>query len=178
MYAITLETPAPLNEKPLRWHEVETPEPDTGQLQIKVAGCGVCRSNLHMVEGDWVDGGVPGISPIIPGHEVTGTVTAVGPGAAGFAVGDRVGVQPLWQTCEECEFCTSGREYLCHQRVITGEHVNGGYAEYMLTNAAHTYHVPDGLDLVEAAPLFCPGITARGMTPTHGELMHSLPWDG
>src|SRR5262249_47767989 len=124
--------------------------------------CGVCRSNLHMIEGDWVDGGVPAISPIVPGHEVTGVVAALGGGVDGFAEGDRVGVQPLWWTCEECEFCTSGREQLCHRRVITGEHVDGGYAEYMTANAAHAYPIPDALDLVEAAPLFCPGITAYG----------------
>lgn len=162
MHAIALNSPAPLDANPLQWREVDTPLPGPGQLLIKVAACGVCRSNLHMVEGDWVDGGVPAISPIIPGHEVTGTVAALGDAVEGFAVGDRVGVQPLWWTCEECEYCTSGREQLCHQRKITGEHVNGGYAEYMLSNAAHTYHVPESLDLSEAAPLFCPGITAYG----------------
>ncbi|MEU3985822.1 alcohol dehydrogenase catalytic domain-containing protein [Streptomyces sp. NPDC026672] len=162
MYAITLDEPAPLTDNPLSWREVPTPAPGPGQLLIEVAACGVCRSNLHMIEGDWVDGGVPGISPIVPGHEVTGTVAAVGEGVEGFAEGDRVGVQPLWWTCEECEYCTSGREQLCHLRRITGEHVDGGYAQYMLSNAAHTYHVPDGLDLTEAAPLFCPGITAYG----------------
>jgi len=146
----------------MEWREVPTPAPGPGQLLIKVAGCGVCRSNLHMIEGDWVAGGVPAISPIIPGHEVTGVVAAVGEDAEGFSVGDRVGVQPLWWTCGTCAYCTSGREQLCHRRRITGEHVDGGYAEYMLSNAAHTYHVPAGLDLVEAAPLFCPGITAFG----------------
>ncbi|WP_372495317.1 alcohol dehydrogenase catalytic domain-containing protein [Saccharopolyspora soli] len=135
MYAITLDSPAPLIENPLWWREITTPTPGPGQLLIKVAGCGVCRSNLHMVEGDWVPGGVPAISPIIPGREVTGTVAAVGAGVAGFVEGDRVGVQPLWWTCEECEFCTSGREQLCHRRQITGEHVNGGYAEYLVSDA-------------------------------------------
>jgi propanol-preferring alcohol dehydrogenase len=162
MHAIALDTPAPLAEHPLEWREVPTPEPGPGQLLIRVAGCGVCRSNLHMVEGDWLDDGVPAISPIVPGHEVTGTVAAVGAGVDGFAGGDRVGVQPLWWSCEECEFCRSGREQLCHQRLITGEHVDGGYAEHMLSTAAHTYRVPEELDLVDAAPLFCPGITAYG----------------
>lgn len=160
MHANQLDTPAPLAEDPLHWREIDVPVPGDGQLLIKVAGCGVCRSNLHTIEGDWVDGGVPAISPIIPGHEVTGTVAALGPGVAGFEIGAPVGVQPLWWTCEECEFCTSDREQLCHQRLITGEHVDGGYAEYMIATAAHTYAVPEGLDLVEVAPLFCPGITA------------------
>jgi propanol-preferring alcohol dehydrogenase len=162
MHAIQLDTPAPLAAHPLVARDVPTPAPGPGQVLVAVSGCGVCRSNLHMIEGDWVDGGVPAISPIIPGHEVTGTVAALGAGVAGFSLGDRVGVQPLWWTCEECEYCTSGREQLCHRRLITGENVDGGYAEFMLSHAAHTYHVPETLDLVAAAPLFCPGITAFG----------------
>jgi alcohol dehydrogenase, propanol-preferring len=162
MYANELDAPARLSERPLDWRTATKPEPADGQILIEVAGCGVCRSNLHMIEGEWVDAGVPAISPIIPGHEVTGHVAELGAGVADFAIGDPVGVQPLWWTCEECEFCTSGREHLCHQRKITGEHVDGGYAEYMLSYAAHTYHVPEHLDLLDAAPLFCPGITAYG----------------
>lgn len=162
MLANELDRPAPLAERPLTWRETATPVPGPGQLLVEVAGCGVCRSNLHMIEGDWVDGGVPAISPIVPGHEVTGRVAALGEGVDGFAVGDPVGVQPIWWTCEECEYCTSDREQLCPRRVVTGEHVNGGYGEFMLSNAAHTYHVPENLDLVDAAPLFCPGITGFG----------------
>lgn len=162
MHANLLPTPAPLAQHPLRWAETPRPEPGSGQLLVEVVACGVCRSNLHMIEGDWVDGGVPAISPIIPGHEVTGRVAALGAGVTDLAVGDAVGVQPLWWSCEECEFCTSGREQLCRRRVITGEHVDGGYGRFMLANAKHTYAVPEGLDLVEAAPLFCPGITAKG----------------
>jgi propanol-preferring alcohol dehydrogenase len=162
MYANELDAPAPLSEGPLEWRQAAKPDPADGQILIEVAGCGVCRSNLHMIEGEWVDAGVPAISPIVPGHEVTGRVVELGAGVTDFAIGDPVGVQPLWWTCERCEFCTSGREHLCHQRKITGEHVDGGYAEYLLAYAAHTYHVPEGLDLLDAAPLFCPGITAYG----------------
>jgi len=152
MYANELDTPAPLAERPLQWRTAPKPEPAERQLLIEVAGCGVCRSNLHMIEGEWVDAGVPAISPIVPGHEVTGRVAELGAGVSDFAIGDPVGVQPLWWTCEECEFCTSGREHLCHERKITGEHVDGGYGEYMLCYAAHTYHVPENLDLVERPP--------------------------
>jgi propanol-preferring alcohol dehydrogenase len=159
-HAMQLDHTAPLADGPLAWREVETPAPGPGQLLIRVVACGVCRSNLHVIEGDWEAGGLPAISPIVPGHEVTGTVESIGDGVSGFAVGDHVGVQPLWWTCEECEFCLSGREQLCMQRRITGEMVDGGYAEFMLATAAHTYRVPAALDLVEAAPLFCPGITA------------------
>ena len=160
--AMQLDHPAALETGPLAWRDVITPAPARGQLLIRVAGCGVCRSNLHMVEGDWAGAGLPALSPIVPGHEVTGTVEEVGAGVDGFAVGDRVGVQPLWWTCEECEFCLSGREQYCLQRKITGEMVDGGYAEFLISTALHTYHVPPGLDLVESAPLFCPGITAYG----------------
>jgi propanol-preferring alcohol dehydrogenase len=162
MHANHLLAPAPLGQGPLEWVETDRPEPGPGQLLVEVVACGVCRSNLHMIEGDWVEGGVPAISPIVPGHEVTGRVAAVGEGVTDFALGDPVGVQPLWWTCEECEFCLSAREQLCHRRIITGEHVNGGYGEFMLAHAAHTYAVPDGLNLVDAAALFCPGITAYG----------------
>ncbi|TDT33884.1 alcohol dehydrogenase catalytic domain-containing protein [Naumannella halotolerans] len=162
MMANTLDSPAPLDTDPLEWRSIAVPEPGEGQVLIEVAACGVCRSNLHMVVGDWAADGVPGASPIVPGHEVTGRIAGLGPGVEDFVVGDPVGVQPLWWTCEECEFCRTGREQLCHQRVITGEHVDGGYAEFMLANARHTYPVPAGLDLVAAAPLFCPGITAFG----------------
>lgn len=158
--AIQLDHPAALASRPLSWRRVETPDPAAGQLRIKVVACGVCRSNLHMIEGDWAAGGLPAISPIVPGHEVTGTVDAIGDGVEGFAIGDRVGVQPLWRTCETCEYCLSGREQLCLERVITGEMVDGGFAEFMLSVAAHTYSVPPELDLIAAAPLFCPGITA------------------
>lgn len=163
MYANALDTPAPIATHPLQWRETTRPDPGPGQLLIEVVACGVCRSNLHMIEGDWADDGIPAIHPIVPGHEVTGHVAALGDGVTEFALGDSVGVQPLWWTCEECEYCTSGREYLCHRRVITGEHVDGGYGQFMLATAAHTYAVPAGLDLIDAAPLFCPGITAYGV---------------
>lgn len=163
MRANQLFTPGPIGSDPLTWTDKERPEAGPGQILIEVVACGVCRSNLHMIEGDWVDGGVPAISPIVPGHEVTGRVAAVGDGVQGFAIGDPVGVQPLYWACGDCEFCASGREQLCHQRVITGEHVDGGYGEYMLSWADYTFHVPEALDLVDAAPLFCPGITSYGV---------------
>lgn len=129
---------------------------------MRVTACGVCRSNLHMVEGDWLENGVPSKFPIVPGHEVVGRVESVGPDVTAFKVGDRVGVQPLWSTCLRCEYCLTAREMLCQSKKITGEDVDGGYAELMLAKEAHTYAVPDELTDAEAAPLFCPGITAYG----------------
>ncbi|HVT60789.1 MAG TPA: alcohol dehydrogenase catalytic domain-containing protein [Thermoanaerobaculia bacterium] len=160
MRAILLDKPAPIESQPLRLAEVETPKPGTGEILVKVAACGVCRSNLHMIEGDWVAMGVPAKSPIIPGHEIAGRVAAVGAGVTQWKPGDRVGVQPLWWSCGHCEYCLTGREQLCLRKQITGETVDGGYAEYVVAMAEHAYPVPDVLDDAEAAPLFCPGITA------------------
>lgn len=160
MFAMQLTEMGPLSDRPVVPSEIPVPIPGPGQLVLRVVACGVCRSNLHMVHGDWAANGVPARLPITPGHEVAGIVHAIGLGVTDFMPGDRVGVQPLWWTCEECRFCRSGQEELCASRVITGEHVDGGYAEFMLATAAHSYRIPDGLDLVEAAPMFCPGITA------------------
>ncbi|MDQ2756351.1 MAG: alcohol dehydrogenase catalytic domain-containing protein [Actinomycetota bacterium] len=162
MKAVVLESLAPIEKGPLRLRDVERPSPGPGQVLLKVAACGVCRSNLHMIEGEWAGGGTPAFTPIIPGHEVVGTVAEIGTGVEHLAVGDRVGVQPLWSTCGFCEFCVSGLDHLCQSKHITGETVDGGYAEFMLATERHTYILPDELRFEDAAPLFCPGITAFG----------------
>lgn len=160
MKAIQLVSPGPISGNPLALVDMATPEPGPGQILLRVVACGVCRSNLHMIEGEWARLGVPSHLPIVPGHEVTGIVERRGPGTDAFPVGAPVGVQPLWHTCESCEFCLSDREELCQARIVTGEQVDGGYAEYLVANAAHAYRIPETLDLAEAAPLFCPGVTA------------------
>lgn len=160
MRAVVLEAPGPVEGGPVRLVERPDPRPGPGQVVIEVTACGVCRSNLHMIEGDWVSHGVPAFVPIVPGHEVVGRVAEVGDGVEWLRPGDRVGVQPLWSTCGRCRYCLSGREQLCPAKEITGESVDGGYAQRMLATAAHAHPVPDGLDDVEAAPLFCPGVTA------------------
>ncbi len=160
MHAIVLESPGPIERGVVKPAEVADPRPGPGQIVLQVTACGVCRSNLHMVEGDWVRYGVPAFTPIIPGHEVVGRVTEVGSEVTWLHPGDRVGVQPLWSTCGHCAFCLSGRDQLCASKQITGETVDGGYAQSMLATAAHAHPVPDSIDDVEAAPLFCPGITA------------------
>lgn len=162
MKAVVLESLRPIDQGPLVIREVDTPTPGAGQVLIKVAACGVCRSNLHMIEGDWASAGNPSHLPIIPGHEVVGTITELGAGVTHLSVGDRVGVMPLWSTCGHCEFCVSGLDQLCQVKEITGETVDGGYAEYMLGTAAHTHVLPEALAFQDAAPLFCPGITAYG----------------
>ena len=161
MKAVVLESLLPIEQGPLRVVDRGVPTPAASQVLIKVASCGVCRSNLHMIEGDWAPN-CPSFTPIVPGHEVVGTIAAVGAGVDSFQVGDRVGVQPMWSTCGECEYCVAGLDHRCQSKEITGESVDGGYAEYMIGVAEHTYRLPDALDFADAAPLFCPGITAFG----------------
>src|SRR5258706_9221643 len=160
MKAIVLDKPCPIESHPLRPMEVPTPRPSYGEIVVRVTACGVCRSNLHMIEGDWVAAGVPAKCPIVPGHEIVGKVAAVGEGVPAFAVNARVGVQPLWSSCGRCEYCLTGREQLCAKKEITGETLDGGYAEYVLAKEAHAYALPDPIGDVEGAPLFCPGVTA------------------
>ncbi len=145
--------------KPLVIEEVPTPEPGPGQVLIRVSACGVCHSDLHLAEGDWdLLRGATKI-PLILGHEAAGTIAAVGEGSAGVKVGDRVGVPWIHYTCGECEFCKEGREELCLKQKVTGCMVDGGFAEYMLAPATHAAPLPASLDLAEAAPQLCAGLT-------------------
>ncbi len=149
-----------IENHPLIYTTVPTPQPQPDQVLIKVQACGVCYSNIHMIEGELKKFGVPAKLPIIPGHEVTGVIEEVGSQVKGFERGDRVGVQVLWKTDGTCEYCLSGRENLCLKRQTTGEVVDGGYAEYMVAPAAFVHRLPDNLGFEESASLFCPGITA------------------
>lgn len=160
MKAALLYKPARIEENPLKIEEIKEPEIGDDEVLINISACGVCRSNLHMIEGEWLDLGVPSKLPIIPGHEIVGVVEAVGKNVRNINIGDRVGVQPLYNTCSTCEYCLSGRENLCIRAEITGETVDGGYAEYIKAKAEHVYLVPENLKDEEAAPLFCPGVTA------------------
>jgi len=163
MQAVLLHKPGLIETGPLRLERVPVPEPGPGEMLVRVTACGVCRSNLHMIEGDWLHLGVPAKSPIIPGHEVVGRVESLGAGVDGFVPGDRVGITPFKRLCGQCHYCLTSREQLCAGSVeITGETVDGGYAEYILANAAYTYKVPDNVRDAEAAPLFCGGLTAIG----------------
>ncbi|MGD6850934.1 MAG: alcohol dehydrogenase catalytic domain-containing protein [Candidatus Bathyarchaeia archaeon] len=149
-----------IENHPLTYTTVPTPKPQPDQVLIKIKACGVCYSNLHMIEGELKQFGVPAKLPIIPGHEVTGVIEEVGAFAKGFEKGDRVGVQVLWNADGTCEFCLSGRENLCLKRQTTGEVVDGGYAEYMVAPAAFVHRLPSNLGFEESASLFCPGVTA------------------
>jgi len=160
MQAMLLSELAPIESRPLRLTSVALPKIKKNELLVEIEACGVCRSNLHVIEGDWEKHGVPSILPIIPGHEIVGFVKKVGDSVKKTKRGDRVGIQPLYSSCLECEYCRNGRENLCESAEITGESVNGGYAEFISVPESFATRVPDGFKAEYAAPLFCPGITA------------------
>ncbi len=143
--------------KPLELRDVPTPSPGPGEVLIRVSGCGVCHSDLHLIDGDWRHWRTP--LPIVPGHEVTGIVEEAGSGVKNFLSGDRVGVPWMQFACGECASCRSGAEMLCAEQKTTGVTVNGGFAEFVKAPAAFTHRIPEGLDLVDAAPLLCAGVT-------------------
>ena len=139
---------------PLRLTDRPVPEPGPGQLLIKVLRCGVCRTDLHLTEGD-----LPPKAPdVTPGHEVVGEVVATGPGVSRFGVGDRVGAAWLAGTDGSCRYCRRGRENLCPNSVYTGWDIPGGYADYLVAADAYVYELPKGFSDAELAPLLCAGI--------------------
>ncbi|HEU5332341.1 MAG TPA: zinc-dependent alcohol dehydrogenase family protein [Actinocrinis sp.] len=160
MEAWAVHSPGPISTRPLRRVRRPVPEPGAGDLLVRVEACGVCRTDLHLAEGD-----LPPRAPgRVPGHEVVGTVvsvgadTAVAPQAVGFVAGDRVGIAWLGWTCGVCRYCRRGAENLCPQSRYTGWDVDGGYAEYAVVDAAYAYRLPGDVPAAELAPLLCAGI--------------------
>ncbi len=139
---------------PLSLREVEDPRPGPGELALRVRACAVCRTDLHTVEGDLA---VPRL-PLIPGHQIVGTVEECGPGAAAGILGQRVGVAWMGGACGRCSWCASGRENLCPDARFTGLHIDGGYAERAVVRADFAYRLPAGFDDDQAAPLLCAGV--------------------
>lgn len=154
MRAFRLHHPAPAEESPLRLEPVPTPEPGLAALRLRVEACGVCHTDLHMVEGELT----PPAYPVTPGHQVVGRVEAVGAEVVGWAPGARAGVAWLHQACGTCAFCARGEENLCPRAAFTGLHVDGGYAEALTVPAAFALRLPESLDPAAAAPLLCAGI--------------------
>jgi propanol-preferring alcohol dehydrogenase len=150
MQAMLLETP----RRPLREAEVATPKPGAGQLLVRVHACAVCRTDLHVVDGELPRPKLP----LVPGHEIVGTVAERGPGAERFAVGQRVGIPWLGWTCGACAYCLSGRENLCDQARFTGYTLDGGYAEYAVADQRFCFALPESYSDAEAAPLLCAGL--------------------
>src|SRR5215470_19343732 len=128
--------------------------PGPGQLTVTVLACGVCRTDLHVVDGNLPDPAIP----IIPGHEIVGRVERVGSGVGGFTPGDRVGIPWLGYACGQCDFCRSERENLCPNARYTGYQIDGGYAEYAVADARFCFPLPASFGDVEAAPLLCAGL--------------------
>jgi len=154
MRACLLDHPASIDSKPLRFADVPPPEPAPGEVLVRVNACGICRTDLHVLEGELL----PRKSPVIPGHQIVGTVERAGEGAHLVSIGARVGIAWLHRTCGICEYCRSGRENLCEKADFTGYTVNGGYAEYVVAPEAFVYRIPDGFEDLHAAPLLCAGI--------------------
>jgi len=154
MEAWAVVRPGPIDSGPLSRVRREVPEPGPGEVRIRVSACGVCRTDLHLAEGD-LDPRRPGV---VPGHEVVGRVDRRGPGCELLAVGDRIGIPWLARTCGTCRFCLGGRENLCLDPRFTGWDIDGGYAEYAVVDERFAYGLPEGLDDVAAAPLLCAGI--------------------
>ncbi|MFL6685488.1 zinc-dependent alcohol dehydrogenase family protein [Paraburkholderia graminis] len=138
----------------LHERDMSDPQPAAGQLLIDIHACGVCRTDLHVVDGELAHPK----RPVIPGHEIVGTVAALGNGVAGFQVGDRVGVPWIGHTCGHCRYCTSGRENLCDAPGFTGYTIDGGYAERTVADARYCLHLPERYSDLEAAPLLCAGL--------------------
>lgn len=150
MRAMLFERPG----QPLRLAEMPVPDPAAGQILLRVEACGVCRTDLHLIDGELPDPALP----MIPGHEIVGRVVATGSGVAGVRVGQRMGVPWLGWTCGTCDFCTDHRENLCDHALFTGYQIHGGYAEYTVADARYCFPLPDAVDAAEAAPLLCAGL--------------------
>ena len=161
MRAMVLSKLGPVESNPLKIteidrHEITYPK----EMLVKIEACGVCHSQLHSIEGDWEDIGIPPTLPTVPGHEVVGKIIEVGSDVTKFKVGERVGITPLLSSCLNCQYCNEGKEYLCEKMDVTGESLKGGYTEYITVSEDFATKVPDTMKPEYAAPLFCAGITA------------------
>src|SRR5438034_10890682 len=134
--------------------DVAKPKPDAGQLLVRLSACAVCRTDLHIVDGELPDPKLP----LIPGHQIVGHIEQVGTGVEKFSIGNRVGIPWLGWTDGKCAFCRSNRENLCDQARFTGYTIDGGYAEFTVADARFCFHLPDRYDDVEVAPLLCAGL--------------------
>jgi len=161
MRAMVLNELGLVESKPLKLteidrHEIQTPK----EVLIKIEACGVCHSQLHGIEGDWKDIGIPPTLPTVPGHEIVGKIVQIGTEVKKFSIGERVGITPLLGSCMQCQYCKDEKEYLCEKMEVTGESLKGGYSEFITASEDFITKVPDTMKPEYAAPLFCAGITA------------------
>jgi propanol-preferring alcohol dehydrogenase len=140
--------------RPIELRELPRPEPQPGQLLLRVRACGICRTDLHVVDADLTEPKLP----LVPGHQIVATVEALGPEVTRFQVGETVGVPWLGRTCYECEHCRGGTENLCDQAQFTGYNLDGGFAEYTVADEQFVFPIPAGYPAVQAAPLLCAGL--------------------
>ena len=171
MKAWVVRRPGPIDGGPLVLVDRPIPEPEGRQIRVRVSTCGVCRTDLHLAEGDLAPHGLD----VVPGHEVVGTVDGAGPGSTRFAIGERVGIAWLRGTCGACRFCRRGDENLCLDPRFTGWDADGGYAEFAVVDERFAYRLPDAFDDDKAAPLLCAGIIGfralrRAALPPAGRL--------
>jgi alcohol dehydrogenase, propanol-preferring len=164
MQAMVLERPG----MPLRLLDVPKREPGTGQVLVRVSACGVCRTDLHVVDGELTEPKLP----IIPGHEIVGRVETIGPGVTRFRTGDRVGIPWLGHTCGTCGYCIGGHENLCDTPRFTGYQIDGGYAEYTTAEAGYCFPLPESYSDIEAAPLLCAGLIGYRSLRMAGAALH------
>jgi len=154
MKALLLREPAPVETNPLHWSDLPLPPPSEGEVLVRIKACGICRTDLHVVEGELK----PRRRAIIPGHQIVGVIERVGDQSSHYLPGTRVGIPWLHHTCGRCPYCLSGRENLCDQPEFTGYTRDGGFAEYTLADENFIYPIPDGFADLQAAPLLCAGI--------------------
>jgi len=154
MRAMRLRKPGAIENSPLVLEDLPLPEPGPSQLLLRIKACGVCRTDLHTILGEIQ----PAYLPLTPGHQVVARVEAVGKGVEGWRIGDRAGVAWLYSADRSCDFCARGEENLCPQAKFTGFDVDGGYAEFMVSQADYSLHLPASISDLEAAPLLCAGI--------------------
>jgi propanol-preferring alcohol dehydrogenase len=141
-------------QTPLQLVDIDAPQPNTGEIRVRVSACGVCRTDLHLVDGELSHPKLP----VIPGHEIVGTVDQIGEGVQGFTIGQRVGIPWLGWTCGQCSYCKSGRENLCDNAKFHGYTLDGGYAEYAVADHRYCFTIPEGYPDTQAAPLLCAGL--------------------
>src|SRR5512145_2487100 len=154
MKAMVLERAADVGTGPLQLRELPIPEPGSGEVLVRLTVCGICRTDLHVIEGELANPSLP----LIPGHQAVGVISQIGAGVNERGVGERVGIAWLQRTCGVCEFCTSERENLCERARFTGYQVDGGYAEFALADERYCFPMAADSDPVAAAPLLCAGL--------------------
>jgi propanol-preferring alcohol dehydrogenase len=154
MKAMCLSKAQPIEQNPLELLDLPAPVPGPREVRLRVEACGICRTDLHIIEGDLP---LPTL-PLVPGHQIVGIVNRVGEGVTRFRIGDRLGIPWLFSTCGQCDFCQRGQENLCDAGRFTGYHVDGGYAEFVVAPATFVYPLPAGFSPSEAAPLLCAGV--------------------